>query len=667
MKNDKTITLITGSRTTGDSLSNQLYEYLGKEFPFNLVDLDEFCPEKVESDLIIFSSSSLEEESREKIKTFQAAKYIKGGRTISHQHIDSLVTIPPGTEILFINDDQNSAMEGIDNLKKIGFNQFNYKACYPPLMETYNIKLAITAGETALVPSSVKQVFDLGTRVFDFHTLSDTLHYLKIDADKIETRSFAYLKKIVNTSAKLSSYSDKIKDLNNQLMMMVEGISEGLITYDKNGTILVANEKVRSMLSLKNRVAGINLKKIIFNKGLLTFLMTSQKEENKIFTIDNSELFISRTYHERSETYISSFKLLTDVEKNMEIQSELRKKGFFAKYRFEDIIGISEAIKRTKEVCQKLARSNLSILLEGESGTGKELLASAIHNHSKRNNKPYVAINMSSLNETLLESELFGYEEGSFTGARKGGKIGLFELADEGTIFLDEIGDISPKLQSGLLRVLQESEVMRIGGNDIKKIDVRVLCATNRDLYKMVREGKFREDLYYRIKQGYVSLAPLRERIEDIPLLLKYFLETESIYSPEVNLPLVNKLKSYSWPGTVRELKYIIAVMLAISESDILTLEDIPEGTFRIDLKTEKKISDIESFLMNLINDFHAQGIIAGRERLSQECARADKMLSISQIRRYLSLLENKGYIEKEHGHYGVMLTEEGKNITLDI
>lgn len=232
--------------------------------------------------------------------------------------------------------------------------------------------------------------------------------------------------------------------------------------------------------------------------------------------------------------------------------------GLVAKYHFNNIICESVSMNKTILKAKTYALSDSSVLITGESGTGKELLANSIHNYSRRAKGPFVAINCASIPESLLESELFGYDEGSFTGARKGGKVGLFEMANTGSIFLDEISDISIAVQARLLRVLQEKEVMRIGGKKNIPLDIRVIAATNVGLPDRIREGRFREDLYFRLNVFNLEVPPLRNRKEDIPMLARYFLrkfaQDESIFSEL----LMEKLKQYSWPGNVRELESFI-------------------------------------------------------------------------------------------------------------
>lgn len=234
-------------------------------------------------------------------------------------------------------------------------------------------------------------------------------------------------------------------------------------------------------------------------------------------------------------------------------------KGLVAHFSFRDLVG--PALKETIAKAERFSAVDATVLLLGESGTGKELFAQSIHTSSPRSHAPFVALNCAALPEQLLESELFGYEEGSFTGAKKGGRIGLFELADGGTIFLDEIGKMSSNLQAGLLRVLQTKEIRRVGGDRITPVNVRVIAASNEDLLAEVEKGTFRRDLYYRLNVLNLYLPPLRLRRQDIPFLVDHILERlEHIlaYRPSINPEFMTLLQSYDWPGNVRELENIL-------------------------------------------------------------------------------------------------------------
>ncbi len=250
-------------------------------------------------------------------------------------------------------------------------------------------------------------------------------------------------------------------------------------------------------------------------------------------------------------------------------------------FSFEGILGNSPVLAKAVKRVRKLAASKAVILIIGETGTGKELVAHAIHNNSPRRGRPFKIINCAALSETLLESELFGHVKGSFTGAL-GDRKGLLEAADGGTLFLDEIGDMPPRMQAKLLRTLETGEVLPVGSNEPRFVDVRFVAATHRDLWDMVKEGKFREDLLYRLHaQGAIRLPPLRERREDIPLLVQYFLKKAN-QENGTNVEgaareVMRKLTQYSWPGNVRELRNVVELMVLEAEKPILEMSDLPD------------------------------------------------------------------------------------------
>jgi len=261
-------------------------------------------------------------------------------------------------------------------------------------------------------------------------------------------------------------------------------------------------------------------------------------------------------------------------------------KRLFEKFQVEGLVGRSKAIGEVLEVVHRVAPTNATVLVRGESGVGKELIARALHFLSPRAEKPFVTVNCAAIPENLLEAELFGYEKGAFTGAYAS-KKGKFELANGGTLFLDEIGDLPLPLQAKLLRALQEKEIERLGGSKPVKVDVRIVAATNRDLEKLVREGKFREDLYYRLSVIPVFVPPLRERKEDVPVLVKHFLDQLSKeYGKEVKVShrVMEAFMRYSWPGNVRELRNVLERMVILDRDGILDEEDLPP-----ELREEKR------------------------------------------------------------------------------
>ncbi|MED4583744.1 sigma 54-interacting transcriptional regulator [Brevibacillus choshinensis] len=309
--------------------------------------------------------------------------------------------------------------------------------------------------------------------------------------------------------------------------------------------------------------------------GIIGF-STEQKEK----MLHHSEKWMPFLEHISSLIEHKLLELDAELEKSCHIQEEKPDASANPVY-FAQLIGAETGLRDVIAKARKVTNSISTVLVRGESGTGKELLARAIHSESTRSRYPFVAINCAAIPENLLESELFGYEGGAFTGSRREGKPGKFELAHKGTIFLDEVGDIPLALQPKLLRVLQEKTVDRVGGVKTIGIDVRVIAATHRDLEQMVREGTFREDLYYRLNVIPLRLRPLRDRREDIPLYLHHFLYRFSTLLQksrcQLDADLAQRLIDYDWPGNIRQLENAVEYMVNMAEGDEIGIEDVPE------------------------------------------------------------------------------------------
>lgn len=342
---------------------------------------------------------------------------------------------------------------------------------------------------------------------------------------------------------------------------------DAIIAVDENGTIDVINSIAENIAKVSPGYAlGKNIKQIIRNTDMINALKSKEKELNQLMDINGTLVSTNRIpiiVNDEVKGVVATFQDIKVIQENEnKIRRSLHEKGLFAKYSFEDIKGESLELKNTISIAKSYASSDSTILIRGETGTGKELFAQSIHNQSNRKDGPFVAINCASLSSNLLESELFGYVEGAFTGAAKGGKIGLFELAHRGTIFLDEIGEIPIEIQAQLLRVLQEKEIRKVGSTVRMPVDVRVITATNRDLIAAIKAKTFREDLYYRIGVLNLSIPPLRERKGDIILLSRYFFE-RNLGENYVNCinkfyEIMNKIENYKWYGNIRELQNFV-------------------------------------------------------------------------------------------------------------
>jgi DNA-binding NtrC family response regulator len=299
--------------------------------------------------------------------------------------------------------------------------------------------------------------------------------------------------------------------------------------------------------------------------------------------------------------------------KDMIAENIMLKQCVLSQYGYDNVIGKTEAMKRVFEIINTVSNRDTTILIQGESGTGKELTAGAIHYNSNRRDKPFVKLSCAALNREILESELFGHEKGSFTGAIKT-RHGRFELADGGTIFLDDADDIPLEIQVKLLRVLQEREFERVGGEETISINVRVICATKKDLKKLVQEGLFREDLYYRLNVVNIQLPPLRERKEDIPLLVTYFIKKYSaqqhVHVNSISQEALNLLLAYNWPGNIRELENAIEHAIAFCTSDVIVPENLPKNLIEGD-----NLSGIFSIELSTIDSIDIQETLSAAEK----------------------------------------------------
>lgn len=349
----------------------------------------------------------------------------------------------------------------------------------------------------------------------------------------------------------------------------------GIISVGGDKTVAICNRPAKQMLNLHGRkVVGMDVTAPGTPPEIGQLLGDGAYTVDKVLPLKGKTYVVNRVpirVREHDQGTIVLFQELSKIQQTeAEARVQLARKGLVAKYHFSDIVGGKDTLGPVVAEAKRYAKSAASILIEGETGSGKELFAQSIHNYSDRAKGPFVALNCAALPEQLLESELFGYEEGAFTGARKGGKAGMFELAHRGTLFLDEISEMSLATQVRLLRTLQEKEIFRIGGDRVVNIDVRIIAASNRDLYAMAQEGAFRRDLFFRLNILPLQIPPLRQRKSDLPALIRHFIR-KSPLGPELQTPdfspeTLAALGAYAWPGNVRELEHILERVFTLYE-----------------------------------------------------------------------------------------------------
>jgi transcriptional regulator with PAS, ATPase and Fis domain len=445
----------------------------------------------------------------------------------------------------------------------------------------------------------------------------------------------------------------------NTLEATLVSVDEGLITIDRDGAIVRSNpEGCRILRRSSGELQNKNIMEFIRNQsGIEKTLVDGEaiqyQEETIYFGKEELPVMLSiRPVFEKDNNDINGAVIrLTPIDKINTLANN--RVGARAKFKFDDIFGGSDKLERAKQTARKFATSFENILLVGESGTGKELFAQAIHNEY-RPNGPFIAINCAAMPRNLIESELFGYEGGSFTGAERHGRPGKIELANGGTLFLDEIGDMPFELQAVLLRVLEDKQVMRIGGRRYQSVDFRMVAATNKDLRKMVEENQFREDLYYRLSVLKIPLPPLREREDDILILAKFFIDRycrkTGQVPPDIGAEASDRILKYNWPGNVRQLENAMTYAVNMANSSVINLEQLPDDIFyirqsdtKLEINTaatvkEKAITATKSVVP--MKDIERIAIINALQSANNHVQNAADLLEISKSTMYRKLKE---------------------------
>ncbi|MBQ6662715.1 MAG: sigma 54-interacting transcriptional regulator [Firmicutes bacterium] len=359
------------------------------------------------------------------------------------------------------------------------------------------------------------------------------------------------------------------------------------VMVDSSGNIVKLSRNYASYLGVDaEESVGKYITDVIPSSGLPRVLKTKQDTIGEMFVLKNGEQIVVSRYAIMdgdqligaiSTTILDSLKYIDELHQQIEsYREEIRELRYLQRYQ-DNLVGESEVMRHLKHDLARIATTDVGVLITGETGTGKEVVANSIQHLSPRHNQPYVKINCAAIPSELMESELFGYEAGAFSGAAKNGKPGKFELADHGTILLDEIGEMSLPLQAKLLRVIQEQEIERVGGTRPIKIDVRILCSTNRNLEDLIAKGKFRQDLYYRINVVEIAIPPLRHRKDDIELLCQRLIQEINVQDKTriegIASAVITAFRSYDWPGNVRELKHVLERAAIIARSGWLETE----------------------------------------------------------------------------------------------
>lgn len=512
-----------------------------------------------------------------------------------------------------------------------------------------------TSYRQAVLKDIVKKEFIMIDRSYNFRTYTKFLEdenymYIVVEDDSVVGYLNAYYVK-QNNYPFLNEEFTTLKHIINQ-------VNEGISAIDHEGVVILWNKFMQKRYNItSDEIVGRKMSDYLVDTISERVLTTRQAMSDVYYTKKNmagTDLYgvvhAFPVFHK--EEFVGVVCTEVDVTDASKLSKELELTQEKIKYleeevkslsigEFDKILGKSYPLEKAKNMAKQVAKTNSSIMINGESGTGKEVFARAIHKYSEREGT-FIPVNCSAIPQELFESEFFGYEPGAFTGATKNGKPGIFELANKGTLFLDEIGDMPYNMQAKLLRVLQEREIMRVGGNEIIKIDVRVISASNKDLAAMVKEETFREDLYYRLNVVEINLPSLRERGGDVAILIYEFLEEQCKINNKPFLKIskeaLDMLQRYEWKGNIRELKNTMENMVVLSNRDTLEVEDIP---VYIRNKVESKEDKETMYPMDLnmaVQILEKNKIQEALEKTSGNRSKAAKILNIPRTTLYYKM-----------------------------
>jgi transcriptional regulator with PAS, ATPase and Fis domain len=676
----KKVAVVTYMASAARFYSSRLEELFGDNIETRLYSVEEHTTsENIEADLIIVSTYPIFETIKNNIKV--ESEVVIPSLTFTKDALEQLRALPKGTKCMLVNSSVDMCMETIALISQLGVNHVEFFPVYPGMSEIPELELAVTPGEARFAPERVKRLIDIGDRVFDISTMIEIA--LKLDQEFLlgEDGFMSYPERIATNSYSLERLAGKTTKLESQFDILLRILDEGIVGVNSDGVIFAVNQCAEKNIGVqKTELVGRKAEEVLGYIPFDAVFSSMQPIRNKLIKVGDTYIDLSIEPVTGMNRMIGAFAILKKFKDTEQQQQKLRlqllNRGYRAKYTFDDIIGNSAAIMKTKKIAMRMSGTNFPVLITGESGTGKELFAQAIHNASSRAESPFVAVNCAAIPDNLLESELFGYEEGAFTGAKKGGKPGLFEFAHMGTLFLDEIEAMSLSLQSKLLRILQEKEVIRVGGDRVINVDVRIIATTNEEVKELIAEGRFRKDLYYRLNVLPLSIPPLRERGEDILLILediKKGLGSDFELSEDIRRIFLN----YSWEGNIRELRNYVEYLTCVSDGRI-TKDDLPPDILeeRIGGKPEVCTEFLEEAgdrlddyirVMELLAKCYEDRTGAGRRALSKMMEEKNVFLSEPEIRTILSGLEKHGLITVSRGRGGSKLTETGLNFVRGI
>ena len=676
----KKVAIITNAKEIRNSMKEQM-EFLFEELiEIEIYSIEDKSIKKLNrADLYLISSSAYEFLDSDFLKK---DNIVIADLTLTKEKLGYLKKFPKGTKAIFFNVSFKMCIEAISMMYHLGVNNIEFILAYPKMEKFPDENIIITPSETKLLPKNIdnREIIDIGHRIIDANTIIEIALKLEFEHILYYKKIREYLDTVATNDYSLSKILEKATQAESQFSLLMKTTKIAILGVDKDNFLCSCNERAEKILNKRSgTLLGNNAEELLPYIPFKEAKESREEIKTKLIKIGDEYINISIIPIIKAEYYMGAFAIFQKFEEEEKKQNELRRqllnKGHKAKYTFDDIVGESQPMLKLKGLAKKMAKIDADILITGESGTGKELFAHAVHNYSDRKDYPFVAVNCAAIPENLLESELFGYEEGAFTGAKKGGKIGLFEFAHMGTLFLDEIEGMSPALQIKLLRVIQEKEIMKIGGAKVINIDVRIIAATNEELRKLVKENKFRKDLYYRINTLPIMIPPLREREDDVYLLLERF-KTEIGADFKFTPKAKEAFKMYNWEGNIRELKNYVEFFNFMGE-EYINFEDMPLAVKEYYAENKKEISEKEEsnilketaghrykeyvFLLKKIKENQKAGLSSGRKILCSICEKNNISLTEQEIRGILKNLEKIDFIKVFKGRKGNIISEKGE------
>lgn len=680
MEQKPLLVFVTLNSVVNDYLCHSVKSILG-----HLIDVNGYAQDRKNflgrtPDLVITSGPYCDDLAA---RIFPGVHRITAFRVLTGEKLGQVLEIPVGTRVLLISNLREIAQESVDALQQSGINHIIYDCWWSGVeIDPSQYEYALSPGVQHLCPYTFKHMIDLGLKSLSVRTFVEILNYFHLELEYADIYENTHIKTHVDTCSKIIRTLDESEESRHNQAILLDEVDEGIISMDDTRTLLFCNRSARKMFGVSTGQDILNctaFKRIscIFDRQPLQNTPpggVTRTSNILVNVLGKSALCCKSIITQNGKRqYLYTLRSAEQIKRWGEsFQRKQYAQNPAVRYTFSDIWGSGPQSLRLKERAKVFAATEQTVLIVGESGTGKEMLAQSIHDASLRSNGPFLGINLASMSQTLIESELFGYSEGAFTGAQKGGKVGLFEAAQGGTIFLDEIGDAPLSIQVLLLRVLEERVITRVGSCQPIPINVRIIAATNRPLQEMIKTGQFRSDLYYRLNVLSLHTLPLRDMQAEIEHFLTTYLYQLCNRPMSFTKDALHLLNGYSWPGNFRELKNLVEYLYYTCQNKtIIELDDLPEyllqemGAPTYDhrqsiMELEKLCAEIPPLrdILKVLFEATPRGI--GRGTILSALHLSGVSVSEGKLKHYMEQLKRYGILSSGTTRQGSSLTTKG-------